>query len=141
MSTNRVHARGPVGVEGLLIYKYLLLGSGQRSADYGSGAGCVPFSHSEITGVDRFPSRQLMWRSWTGAGAAAGAGAGGGGGGGGGGASKSESEKEEQGGEGLTLSRALWSLQHDHGLRRGLALIASAVALGVGVGMAIRRRK
>ena len=37
VSTNKIHARGPVGLEGLTIYKYRLLGSGQASADYGSG--------------------------------------------------------------------------------------------------------
>ena len=112
-----------MGVEGLLIYKYLLLGSGQRSADYGTGSGCVPFSHNEITGVDRFPSRELMWRSWAGGNESEGA--------------------DAQGGDsgGFAFSRALWSLQHDPGLRRGLALMASAVAVGVGVGMAINRRR
>jgi len=36
VSTNKIHARGPVGLEGLTIYKYRILGSGQASADYGS---------------------------------------------------------------------------------------------------------
>ena len=34
ISTNKLHARGPVGLEGLLIYKYKLLGQGQVVADY-----------------------------------------------------------------------------------------------------------
>lgn len=37
VSTNKTHARGPVGMEGLVIYKYHLLGSGQGVADYGPG--------------------------------------------------------------------------------------------------------
>lgn len=36
VSTNKIHARGPVGLEGLTIYKYRILGNGQASADYGS---------------------------------------------------------------------------------------------------------
>ncbi|KAI7903162.1 Aldehyde/histidinol dehydrogenase [Cokeromyces recurvatus] len=37
VSTNKTHARGPVGLEGLVIYKYKLLGHGQGAGDYGSG--------------------------------------------------------------------------------------------------------
>ncbi len=38
ISTNKVHSRGPVGMEGLMIYKYVLVGNGQVVADYASGA-------------------------------------------------------------------------------------------------------
>ena len=37
ISTSKIHARGPVGLEGLLIYKYQLEGKGQIVADYASG--------------------------------------------------------------------------------------------------------
>ncbi|MCJ1309412.1 hypothetical protein MMC25_003071 [Agyrium rufum] len=37
ISTNKIHARGPVGLEGLMIYKYLLSGEGQIAGEYGSG--------------------------------------------------------------------------------------------------------
>ncbi len=37
ISTNKIHARGPVGLEGLVIYKWKLLGSGQIVADYAEG--------------------------------------------------------------------------------------------------------
>ncbi|HBV99422.1 MAG: gamma-glutamyl phosphate reductase [Peptococcaceae bacterium BICA1-7] len=36
VSTGKLHARGPVGLEGLLIYKYKLIGSGQVVEDYAS---------------------------------------------------------------------------------------------------------
>lgn len=36
ISTSKIHARGPVGLEGLLIYKYQLEGKGQIVADYAS---------------------------------------------------------------------------------------------------------
>ena len=34
ISTNKIHARGPVGMEGLMIYKYVLVGDGQVVKDY-----------------------------------------------------------------------------------------------------------
>ena len=34
ISTNKLHARGPVGLEGLVTYKYKLFGHGQVAADY-----------------------------------------------------------------------------------------------------------
>ncbi|KAG0168081.1 hypothetical protein DFQ28_005485 [Apophysomyces sp. BC1034] len=37
VSTNKTHARGPVGLEGLVIYKYRVYGHGNVAAEYGSG--------------------------------------------------------------------------------------------------------
>ena len=37
ISTSKIHARGPVGLKGLTIYKWLLDGSGQVAAEYGAG--------------------------------------------------------------------------------------------------------
>ncbi|KAI9727264.1 MAG: hypothetical protein M1828_006883 [Chrysothrix sp. TS-e1954] len=36
ISTNKIHSRGPVGLEGLTIYKYKIRGSMQTSNDYGA---------------------------------------------------------------------------------------------------------
>ena len=47
ISTNKIHARGPVGIEGLLIYKWKLIGSGNTAADY-TGAGGKKFIHRKI---------------------------------------------------------------------------------------------
>ena len=37
ISTSKIHARGPVGLEGLVTYKYKLYGEGQIVGDYASG--------------------------------------------------------------------------------------------------------
>jgi glutamate-5-semialdehyde dehydrogenase len=46
ISTNKIHARGPVGLEGLLIYKWKLLGTGQIVADY-TGPSAKKFTHKK----------------------------------------------------------------------------------------------
>lgn len=47
ISTNKIHARGPVGLEGLVSYKWKLIGKGQIVADY-SGDGAKRFTHKEL---------------------------------------------------------------------------------------------
>lgn len=44
ISTSRLHARGPVGLDGLTSYKYILRGSGQLARDY-QGPQAKPFLH------------------------------------------------------------------------------------------------
>jgi len=44
ISTNKIHARGPVGLQGLVIYKWRLFGTGQIVADY-SGPNATKFTH------------------------------------------------------------------------------------------------
>jgi glutamate-5-semialdehyde dehydrogenase len=44
ISTNKIHARGPVGLEGLIIYKWRLIGHGHIVADY-AGEDTKNFSH------------------------------------------------------------------------------------------------
>ncbi|HEY0711238.1 MAG TPA: glutamate-5-semialdehyde dehydrogenase, partial [Polyangia bacterium] len=46
ISTDKLHARGPVGVAGLLTYRWLLHGSGQVTASYGPGGKA--FSHRDL---------------------------------------------------------------------------------------------
>ncbi|KIM93037.1 hypothetical protein OIDMADRAFT_208417 [Oidiodendron maius Zn] len=48
ISTNKIHARGPVGLEGLMIYKYKIRGSGHVTADYGEGEGQKRFKHKRL---------------------------------------------------------------------------------------------
>ena len=43
ISTGKLHARGPVGLEGLVTYKYRLVGDGQIVADYASGKSSFKF--------------------------------------------------------------------------------------------------
>ena len=47
ISTNKTHARGPVGLEGLTIYKYKLYGNGQIVDDYAKGK--KSFHHKDLT--------------------------------------------------------------------------------------------
>jgi len=49
ISTNKIHARGPVGLEGLVIYKYKLLGTGQIVADYAGENSKKKFKHKKMT--------------------------------------------------------------------------------------------
>lgn len=47
ISTNKTHARGPVGLDGLVIYKYKLIGTGQTVAEY-SGDNAREFKHNQL---------------------------------------------------------------------------------------------
>lgn len=47
ISTGKTHARGPVGLEGLTIYKYKLYGSGQAVGEY-IGPNAKSFTHKKI---------------------------------------------------------------------------------------------
>jgi len=47
ISTNKTHARGPVGLDGLVIYKYKLFGNGQTVAEY-SGDNAREFKHKPL---------------------------------------------------------------------------------------------
>ncbi|MDP4153127.1 MAG: glutamate-5-semialdehyde dehydrogenase [Bacillota bacterium] len=46
ISTNKLHARGPVGLEGLTIYKYKVYGNGQIVSDFADGS--KKFTHKKI---------------------------------------------------------------------------------------------
>ncbi|HOV69949.1 MAG TPA: glutamate-5-semialdehyde dehydrogenase, partial [Clostridia bacterium] len=46
ISTSKLHARGPVGLEGLMSYKYVIYGNGDIVGDYSSGKKA--FKHKDI---------------------------------------------------------------------------------------------
>ncbi len=50
ISTQKIPPRGPVGLEGLVTYKYQLVGDGHIVADY-SGENARPFDHQDLTGT------------------------------------------------------------------------------------------
>jgi glutamate-5-semialdehyde dehydrogenase len=47
ISTSKLHARGPVGLDGIVTYKYRLAGSGHIVRDY-AGANALPFRHQRL---------------------------------------------------------------------------------------------
>ncbi|WP_231188120.1 glutamate-5-semialdehyde dehydrogenase [Haladaptatus sp. DYF46] len=49
ISTGKIHARGPVGLEGLTTYQYYLEGDGQVVGTY-AGADAKPFTHEDFDG-------------------------------------------------------------------------------------------
>lgn len=48
ISTNKIHARGPVGLEGLMSYQYQLKGDGHIVGDYVGGGGTKLFVHEDL---------------------------------------------------------------------------------------------
>ncbi|KDQ51030.1 hypothetical protein JAAARDRAFT_41492 [Jaapia argillacea MUCL 33604] len=51
ISTGRIHARGPVGLEGLVIYKYMLRSKGDKGhivGEFGVGEGKKQYKHQKI---------------------------------------------------------------------------------------------
>ncbi|KXS09222.1 gamma-glutamyl phosphate reductase GPR [Gonapodya prolifera JEL478] len=55
VSTNKTHARGPVGLEGLVIYKYKVYGSGQGAGMYGPSK--KKFLHEVLDGREELQRR------------------------------------------------------------------------------------
>ena len=47
ISTNKIHARGPVGLEGLMSYQWRLMGNGHMVKDY-VGKKAKPFTHKSL---------------------------------------------------------------------------------------------
>ncbi|TFL01951.1 gamma-glutamyl phosphate reductase [Pterulicium gracile] len=55
ISTGRIHARGPVGLEGLVTYKYMLRSraeDGHIADEFGAGEGQKRFTHTKIEAAD-----------------------------------------------------------------------------------------
>lgn len=48
ISTNKLHARGPVGLEGLMSYQYLLRGNGHIAGSYVGAGGERNFTHKDV---------------------------------------------------------------------------------------------
>jgi glutamate-5-semialdehyde dehydrogenase len=54
ISTNKIHARGPVGLEGLTIYKWRIKGQGQISAEYGAGGKQWKHQKLPVGAIERY---------------------------------------------------------------------------------------
>lgn len=52
ISTNKIHSRGPVGLDGLTIYKYLIRGDGHIAADYSGRPGGRKWKHQPLKITD-----------------------------------------------------------------------------------------
>ncbi|EDO14711.1 hypothetical protein Kpol_316p4 [Vanderwaltozyma polyspora DSM 70294] len=48
ISTSKIHARGPVGLDGLVTYQYQIRGNGQVAGDYLGAGGKKAFIHKDI---------------------------------------------------------------------------------------------
>lgn len=48
ISTSKIHARGPVGLDGLVIYQYQIRGNGQVASDYLGAGGNKAFIHKDL---------------------------------------------------------------------------------------------
>ena len=53
ISTGKIHARGPAGIESLMTYKYVLAGKGQVVADY-AGKKAKSYTHKKMKKEFRF---------------------------------------------------------------------------------------
>ena len=57
ISTGRIHARGPVGLEGLVTYKYVMRSKGEKGhivGEFGTGEYKKRFKHAKIS-ADKLP--------------------------------------------------------------------------------------
>lgn len=48
ISTSKIHARGPVGLDGLVSYQYQIRGDGQVASDYLGAGGNKAFVHKDL---------------------------------------------------------------------------------------------
>jgi glutamate-5-semialdehyde dehydrogenase len=48
ISTSKIHARGPVGLDGLVTYQYQIIGKGQIVGDYVGSGGDREFNHKDL---------------------------------------------------------------------------------------------
>ena len=54
ISTGRIHARGPVGLEGLVTYKYMMRSKGEKGhivGEFGTGEGKKQYKHTKINAM------------------------------------------------------------------------------------------